>query len=486
MLNPYRYLGFNARAWPDRLAFVDEHNTFTHGRLDVLVRQVATRLAADGVRPGDLVVTCLPPGLDWIVTLALFHEACVTCSNHGLRPLPPTVAADWIVVLEAQAWFPRERQIVLDAAWREVLPATAPALAPQAYAGEDALCRLILTSGTTGHARAIAYSVARLTARLRGTAQYWSVARGELNLMPLSAIGGFMTALSNAFTGDAWIAPAAPGIVERARQFGVRALAGSPQQLAAFLRQVAASGEGLPAVREIRSAGGMLSPALCAALRRGFARAEIINVYGSTEVGGIAACAVSKVTEAALAGYVLPGVEVMVVGADGLPLPAGEEGLLRVRGSGMAQGYHGDPAATAERFRDGWFLPGDRGRLLADGRLLLAGRDGEIIDRGGVKVDPEQIDQFLRAWPALEDAAAFAVGDGSGITELAMALVAPTDIDLLALYEALLAELGQARRPRYHIFVDAVPRNELGKVRRGELGEILAELLRQPRAAGTP
>lgn len=486
MLNPYGYLSFNARAWPDRLALVDDHNALTHARLDTLARQAATRLAEAGVRPGSLVVTCLPPGLDWIITLALLHEACVTCSKPGVRPLPPVVEADWIVVLEEQSWFPRERQIVLDAAWQAALPAAVPAPEPRAYPGDDALCRLILTSGTTGHARAIAYSVARLIARLRGTAQYWSVARGELNLMPLSTIGGFMTALSNAFTGDAWIPPGTPGLVQRARRLGVRALAGSPQQLAVFLRRVVASGEELPVLREIRSAGGTLSPALAAALRDRFNQAEIINVYGSTEAGGIAACAWGEEVEATLAGYVLPGVEVRVVDADGRPLPAGEEGLLRVRGSGMAEGYYRDPVATAEQFREGWFQPGDRGRLLPDGRLLLGGRDSEVINRGGVKVDPEHVDQLLRAWPALEDAAAFAVDDGSGVTELAMALVAPADIDVKALYEALLAGLGRARLPRYHVFVDAVPRNELGKVRRGELGQQLAEVLRQQRAAGMP
>lgn len=485
MLNPYRFLQFNARAWPARLALVDDHNALTHAALDTLVRQVATRLAAAGVRPGDLVVTALPPGLDWIVTLALFHEACVTCSHPGPRELPPVLDADWIVALEAQPRFPRDKVIVLDAAWQAALASTAPAAAPRAYAGDDALCRLILTSGTTGHARAIAYSVARLDARLRGTAAYWSVARGELNLMPLSAIGGFMTALSNAFTGDAWIAPARQGLVERARRLGLRTLCGSPQQLAAFLRLVAASGEGLPALREIHSGGGPLSPVLAAALRRAFNNAEIVSVYGSTEAGGIAACTLAAEADPAFAGYPLPGVEIQVADADGQPLPAGEEGLLRVRSAGMAQGYYRDAGATAAQFRDGWFQPGDRGRLLEDGRLLLAGRDSEVINRGGVKVDPEHVDQFLQAWPGLEDGAAFAVDDGSGLPELAMALVAAPDLDLQSLYDALRGELGRARTPRYHVFIDAVPRNDLGKVRRAELGERLAQLLREQRAAGS-
>lgn len=484
MLNPYRYLQFNARAWPHRLALVDDRNTLTHAGLDRLVRQVATRLADAGVRPGNVVVTCLPAGLDWIVTLALFHEACVTCSNHGLRPLPAAVAADWLVVLEPQDWFPRERQIVLDAAWQAALPEATPAATPRAYAGDDALCRLILTSGTTGHARAITYSVARLDARLRGIALYWHVARGELNLMALSAIGGFMTALGSAFTGDAWLAPAPRGLAERARQLGVRALAGSPQQLAGFLRSVVASGQGLPTLREIRSAGGALSPVLAAALRRAFNNAEVINVYGSTEAGGIAACALGDDAEPALAGYPLPGVTVEIVDAAGAVLPVGEEGLLRVRNEGMAQGYYRDPEATAERFRDGGFLPGDRGRLMPDGRLLLAGRDSELINRGGVKVDPEHVDQFLQAWPGLEDGAAFAVDDGGGVTELAMALVGAQDMDLAPLYEALIAALGRARTPRYHVFVDVVPRNEMGKVRRAELGERLARMLREQRGAG--
>ena len=106
-----------------------------------------------------------------------------------------------------------------------------------------------------------------------------------------------------------------------------------------------------------------------------------------------------------------------------------------------------------------------------------------MINRGGVKVAPEEVDQLLQSWPGLADGAAFAFEDGSGNVELAMALVAPETLDLKALYAALLTTLGPAHTPRYHVLVELIPRNELGKVRRAELAAHMLRMLREQRAA---
>lgn len=473
MLNPFRFIEFNARAYPGRVALDDGATVLNFSQLAGLARRIAARLAGRGVNSGQLVLTCLPPGLDWVFTQALFHEACITCSNHGYAEVDSALGVDWIISDKPQPHFPADKLILIDKAWLGALDQEVAAERPREYASEDALCRLVLTSGTTGHAKAVAYSVARLDTRLRTTSSYWSVARGEMNLMVISTLGGFMTALSAALTGDAYFAPNPQSNLKTLRKYAIRSLIGSPVQLARLLDEIRLSREPLTSVKEIRSAGGALSPVLIAALRQYFA-AEIFNVYGATEVGGVAFCAVTNTYDPSMAGFLLHGAAVELVDEQGAAVPAGEEGLVRIRSGSMATGYYRNPEASAATFRDGWFYPGDRGRLAGNGMLLLAGRNSELINRGGIKIDPAAIDQYLLAYPGIEDAAAFGLEDASGVQELAVALIAAPTFSLEQLRADMLARFGTARSARYWFRVQGIPRNEMGKVMRAQMSRFFA------------
>lgn len=474
MPNPFQLIEFNAKAYPAKLALYDGKYLANYQQLRNLAKKMAAKLAKAGVRKGELVVTCLPPGLDWLMTLALFHEACVTCSNHGYMPINATLEVAWIVSDRSFPHFPAEKLILIDKSWFDELNQASADREMQQYADQDSLCRLVLTSGTTGHSRAVPYSVGLLDRRMQVVPSYWSVSRPELNLMSLSTIGGFMTAFAAAFCGATYFAPNAATDIDTVARHWIRTIIGSPLQLAAFVEGVRRTNRPLSSLSEIRSAGGALPPALVATIRRSFS-ASIFNVYGSTEAGGIATMQVGDLYDPASAGYLLAGAEVEIVDEAGAVQKCGTEGIVRVRTGSMADAYFRNPEASAKAFQDGWFYSGDRGVLTEDGLLKLSGRSSEIINRGGVKIDPVAIDHFLQDCPGVVDGAAFGLENAGGLPELAVALVTTDNFDMKALQSALLEKFGKARTPTYYFKIEEIPRNEMGKVLRSRLSQQFAQ-----------
>jgi long-chain acyl-CoA synthetase len=167
---------------------------------------------------------------------------------------------------------------------------------------------------------------------------------------------------------------------------------------------------------------------------------------------------------------VMPGSNIEVVDEQDQLVPEGVAGRIRQRSLGMAGGYLGDPAATERAFRDGWFYSGDLGFIRPDGGLTLTGRESEVLNAGGVKVDPNRLDQFALTNPAVLDACSFDYATASGIRQIGIALVAEDGLDVEALIAELAGEFGAAS-PKLVARVDTIPRTVTGKPLRRELAE---------------
>jgi acyl-CoA synthetase (AMP-forming)/AMP-acid ligase II len=167
------------------------------------------------------------------------------------------------------------------------------------------------------------------------------------------------------------------------------------------------------------------------------------------------------------------GTEIAILGDDWGALPADAVGEVCVRGPGVVDGYRANPEATAASFRDGWFRTGDSGVLSDDGYLSLAGRIKELINRGGEKISPHEVEDALLAHPDVVEAVAFALPDAKYGETVAAAVVTRA-----ALAEDILrAHCGQRLAAfkvpvRVHL-VDAIPKGPTGKVQRRLLSEQL-------------
>jgi acyl-CoA synthetase (AMP-forming)/AMP-acid ligase II len=155
----------------------------------------------------------------------------------------------------------------------------------------------------------------------------------------------------------------------------------------------------------------------------------------------------------------------------GRHLPTGERGEVVIQGPNVITGYENNPEANATSFVDGWFRTGDQGVLDAEGYLTLVGRLKELINRGGEKISPREIDEVLLAHPAVAEAVCFGVPHATWGEEVAAAVVlrsAVSEADLLGFCRDRLADF---KRPKQIHITDAIPRTATGKIQRRVVAE---------------
>jgi acyl-CoA synthetase (AMP-forming)/AMP-acid ligase II len=233
-------------------------------------------------------------------------------------------------------------------------------------------------------------------------------------------------------------------------------------------------------LRVVRSGGAQVTPALIA---RGEAlwHVPVLNGYGSTETLGFIASEENPETiprKVGSVGLPRPGLAITIRKTDGTLLPVGATGEITVRGRTVVPGYLDEPDATAATFfPGGWYRTGDLGYLDEDGYLFVTGREREMINRGGEKIAPGEVDAVLRLHPAVADAAAFALPDTRLGEDIAVAVVlvegaSPTPRELR---RWMLDRLAPHKAPRRIWFVDQLPRTGSGKVQRLALSERFRE-----------
>lgn len=454
MLAPLASLEQHALLTPDALAVVAPTFALTFGQLRDAVAGSAARLQDSGVRPGDLVALDLPSGLEWVLDLALIHVGAAGVSVRGVQDRR-AVRPDHLLTEER-----------VDASW--FTPASTVAL-EVGFPGPESIFRYLFTNGTTGAPRAAAHSLRAMAHRISSGAVHWTDGRLELTLMSLSTTGGFHAAAGCLRYGIPFLAvDRIDGTTLRlAAQHGIEVLCGSPNQLATVLDVLRQEGISLPALREIRLAGAVPSAALLELLDRELG-VRVHNVYGSTEGGGVCEIRYMRGRDRYDVGAPVPEVELQVLDETGRPAPAGTEGTIRYRTPGQVSGYLVD--GVVEPLPGGWFVPGDRGRLTDDGHVVLTGRDSELLNLGGVKIDPARIDELATVFPGVIDAAAFGIERRPGAPEVALAVVSEPNCDLREL-DRRLRDLLPGAHPTAYWRVDAIPRSRLGKVMRAQLAE---------------
>ncbi|WP_247516043.1 AMP-binding protein [Bradyrhizobium sp. 190] len=205
----------------------------------------------------------------------------------------------------------------------------------------------------------------------------------------------------------------------------------------------------------------------------------VLEHYGSSEAAQIAAnLPPPEPNRPGTCGQPWPDT-VVIVGEDGHPLPAGERGEIWVRGPTVISGYLDAPELNQAAFREGWFRTGDIGSLDGDGFLSLHGRLSEIINRGGEKIAPAEIESALLRHPAIAEAAAFAIAHPRLGDDVAAAIIPHPGAQTTPaeLRQFLQRELASFKIPRHILFLDQLPKGATGKVQRRRLRESVDGLL---------
>ncbi|MGE0725432.1 MAG: class I adenylate-forming enzyme family protein, partial [Alphaproteobacteria bacterium] len=374
--------------------------------------------------------------------------------------------------------------VPLDRAW---LAAGARAPEPVRTPGGDAPWMIVHTSGTTGAPKAAAISHRMEIDRIALLPAFFRYAPGDrlASLVPVAFRVTRSVALKCLSMGGTFIAmppnlasAAAIDLVERA---GVGVLMTTPSQLADLLPSMPEDRPRLPALRVLRTTAGAIPAATVAAVRRRISPNLYVD-YGTNDAGSIAVATPADLDRHPdTVGRPFERLQVEVVDPLGRPLPAGIEGEIRLRGPGVTAGYIGDPAATAQAHRRGWFHPGDRGRFSSDGLLFITGRTDEIMNVAGLKVAPAEIEAVLASHAAVAEAAAFALPSDRDQDVPAVAIrlhpVTAADRPTAADLRRFAVERLGPRGPRYLLIVRAIPCDSLGKIQRHRLADMLRTAL---------
>ena len=464
MLNLDTSLSTWAELKPDGIAFADENRVVSFLEVNRLSRKIANVLAQSGISRGDLVCMVLPAYHGWLVTMALQLLGVTTMSKNSIVPIAPEVMPDWFISLKPHPQIPTDRCIFIDEKYADrVKGADEIAMAP-GYLKPTDITGLFSTSGTSGTEKYIALDAGAMSEMVREPwAPNFPKAEHLLSLFPFGSLWPFMDALKAINVGATFFSCGANDIrlPQTIEKYPIDAILASPAQIVSLLDVAQENKIELTRIRTVMMAGSAPSQQLIDRIKERL-NCRVFNIYGSTEAGNIAMMDVTgQIPEGS---DINPTVDLQIVDENDVEVAPSNLGRMRYRKSGMATSYYKNPAATAEFFKDGYFYPGDLAFINDAGLLVLGGRSSEVINLGGVKVNPQKVDEIAMAQLGVIDCAAFAVSGQSGVEELAIALVVDSDFNQEFFDKAMAQK--SPYPPAISIPMAKIPRNDNGKVSR--------------------
>jgi acyl-coenzyme A synthetase/AMP-(fatty) acid ligase len=177
-------------------------------------------------------------------------------------------------------------------------------------------------------------------------------------------------------------------------------------------------------------------------------------------------------------GYIMPGVDVEIVDNAQRVVPHGKEGFVRVRSPVFAENM------AASQSTDQWFYPGDLGSITESGILCIAGRNNDVVNRGGEKLSIVDIEHFLMTCPGVKEAGVCTVTGASGFSEVWVGLVLQPTGDMAALRQAIESNVHYKNNIDKIFVVEGIPRGTLGKIQRDEFKQMLQDIAEEHNRSG--
>ena len=340
----------------------------------------------------------------------------------------------------------------------------------------DDLAALLYTSGTTGRSKGAMLTHRNLASNALALRETWGFTGADvlLHVLPIYHTHGLFVAINTVllagarmiflprFDPDAVI----PALAQAHRDDGRADLLHPPARARRLHRARPPA-----AIRVFISGSAPLLEETFAAFEARTGH-RILERYGMTETGMNTSNPLHGERRPGTVGLPLPGVEVRVADDDGRPLAAGEVGILEVRGPNVFKGYWRMPEKTAEEFRDdGFFITGDVGVIGEDGYVSIVGRAKDLVISGGLNVYPKEIESLIDRLPGVVESAVIGLphpdfGEAVAAVVVRQPSAAITEVDIIA---AARAELAGFKVPKTVFFVEALPRNSMGKVQKNVL-----------------
>lgn len=480
--------------------------SLTYQCLEELLDRTAVHLASAGICPGKRVAVVLPNSPE-MATCFLAVSSLATCA-----PLNPAYSLDeftfYLSDLKASALIvghgsgDTARQAagklgvpVIDLLHETSDPAGGFSLGlpvekeekKAQYNQPQDVAMVLHTSGTTSRPKIVPLQQANLAASARNIANSLALTPGDrcLNVMPLFHVHGLMAAVVGSLVSGGSVI-CTPGmdpsrVLDWLIDLEATWLTAVPTMLQAMLERGRMAPEQAARVhlRFLRACSSALSTKLAEDLES-FFRVPVIEAYGMTEASHQIAVNPLPPRTHKFGSVGLPsGDEVTILDPQGRQLPAGAVGEISIRGANVMGGYESNPQANEAAFSNDWLRTGDQGYLDEEGYIFIRGRVKEIINRGGEKISPREIDEVLLRHPAVAQAVAFAIPHDSLGEEVAAAVVLRpgASVTLTELTAFASQSLAYFKVPRKIVVLTEIPKGPTGKVQRIGLADKLASQL---------
>ncbi len=468
---------------------VPDGPTVTYGELRSGVDRAAGLLTGAGLEPDRPVSIALGNGLEFLIAFLAVARAGAVAA-----PLNPAYtaeefafyvgdAASQMAVVPPGAHPAREAADSLGVPTLEVsLIGGKPAISHRGdvlsaaieptppSAGSTAL--FLHTSGTTSRPKGVPLSHGNILESVRNISETYRLAGDDVAMvvMPLFHVHGLIgVALSTLATGGAMVLPPrfSAGAFWPVREAtGATWYSAVPTIHKILLDRADADGAPSASFRFIRSCSAPLSPGLIEGMESRFG-APVVEAYGMTEASH------QMSSNPLPPGQRRPGsvgtgtgVQVSVRDDEGGEVGVGCRGEVCVRGPNVMGGYASNPEANATAFWDGWFRTGDQGTLSEDGYLTLTGRLKELINRGGEKISPVEVDQALLGHPAVAEAVTFGAPDAKYGESVRAAVVLASETTAEEIRAFCADRLAAFKVPETVYLVGDLPRTSTGKIQR--------------------
>lgn len=473
-----------AAAQPDHAALLminpEGADCWSYARLAKAVLGTGTGLRARGLAPGARVLMRLGNSYDFPVTfLGAIAAGLVPVPTSALLTAPEIaklcaeVAPDLIVAAPDVALPPEPRcpVVTLEEArgWHRLAPCVPEVGDP------DRPAYVVYTSGTSGRPRGVVHAHRAVWARRMMQRGWTGLGPGD-RLLHAGAFNWTFTLGTGLL--DPWAIGAtalipAPGVTPAQlplllRRHEATVLAAAPGVFRQMLRQTARMD--LPALRHGLSAGEKM-PATTRAAWTASTGTMVHEAFGMSEISTFLSGSPERPAPEGTAGFAQPGRCIAILGADGRPVPRGTPGVLAVhrRDPGLFLGYLGAAEETAARFTGDWFLTGDQAAMDAAGAVTYLGRDDDMMNAGGVRVSPLEVEAVLDAHPEIRESAACEAPVKADVTVIAAFYVADRDIPEAELAAWAAERLARYKQPRLWCRVPELPRGANNKLLRRAL-----------------
>ena len=343
------------------------------------------------------------------------------------------------------------------------------------------------TSGTTSRPKMVPLTQSNICSSGHNIAVTLELTEQDrcLNVMPLFHIHGLIGALVASLTAGAGVVCTpdfdAQGFFGWMDTLEPTWYTAVPTMHQAVLAHASANREIIARhrLRFIRSCSAAMPQRVLVELEEAFGT-RVIESYGMTEAShSISSNPLAPLPRKLGSVGMAAGPDLAIMDTAGNLLPVGEVGEVVIRGSTVMRSYGANAAANQSSFSNGWFRTGDQGRFDSDGYLYLTGRLKEIINRGGEKIAPKEIDEILSQHPAVVQAVAFAVPHPTLGEDVAAAVVLKQNaaVSESEILEFVAARLADFKTPKQLLIVDKIPKGPTGKVQRIGLADVLADKL---------